>query len=261
LFAGAAFGIGAACKWIVLYAGCGIGLLVIFRTILDVKNKIDFPEKGTVVFLIHRCAICIVAFVIIPAAIYLLAYLPFMNLQGSGHDLADVFKMQKFMFTYHKTLHATHPFSSPWWSWPFDLRPIWMYMGTGLPSGTASSIVSFGNPAIWWLSIPAIFATLLIALKNRDSALKVVLIALAFQYLPWVGINRLTFIYHFFSVIPFVILCIVAVIKDMNLRFHDIRAYFLVTGGFFIIYYPVLSGMNISSRYIDKLKLFPSWLF
>ncbi|MDD2899909.1 MAG: phospholipid carrier-dependent glycosyltransferase [Desulfuromonadaceae bacterium] len=267
LLAGTAFGIGAACKWIALYAGGGMGLLVLFKTIQDLKLHTIGSDQGqsTTAFLLRRGTVCLLAFVLIPVTIYLLAYIPFLQLPGPGHDLADVFRLQKHMYTYHSQLKSTHPFSSPWWSWPLDYRPMWMYSGAGLPPGIVSTIASFGNPAIWWLTAPAIFITALLAIKSRQAKLVVLLLAFSFQYLPWIGVNRLVFIYHFFSAVPFAIFCIVAVIQNMEHKFPDLRPavwmYLAATGGLFILFYPALSGMQISEQYIASLRWFPTWLF
>lgn len=265
LLAGAAFGIGAACKWIALYAGCGLSLLVILRTLADLR-KGDYPAgSGATKFLLQRIAVCLVAFGVIPLLIYLLAYLPYMFLPGPGHGIADVLRLQAHMLNYHRQLHATHPFASPWWSWPLDLHPMWIYTGTGLPDGIASSIVTFGNPAIFWLGIPAVATSAFLAIRRRDAGMGVVLAALLFQYLPWVGINRLAFIYHFFSSVPFVILCLVATIRSIENCCPRFRAvtwgYLGIAAGLFAVFYPILSGMLVSQSYIDSLKWFPTWFF
>jgi dolichyl-phosphate-mannose-protein mannosyltransferase len=265
LLAGVAFGIGAACKWIALYAGCGMVLLVVLRTAAELRQR-DFPAAyGMAGFLLRRIAVCLIAFGVVPALIYLLAYLPYLALPGPGHGLADVFSLQAHMLDYHRTLQATHPFSSPWWSWPLDLRPMWMYTGTGLPAGTASTIASFGNPAIFWVGIPAVAAAAFHAVRRRDAGMGVVLTALLFQYLPWVGINRLAFIYHFFSTVPFLILCIVATLRSVELRCPRFRVvtwgYLGIAAGLFILFYPVLSGLQVSQSYVDSLRWFPTWLF
>jgi predicted membrane-bound dolichyl-phosphate-mannose-protein mannosyltransferase len=265
ILAGIAFGIGAACKWIALYAACGIALLVVIRTIIDLRQR-DFPAKhGLAGFILQRIGVCLISFGLIPVLIYLLAYLPYLALPGPGHDLADVFRLQAHMLNYHRTLQATHPFSSAWWSWPLDLRPMWMYTGAGLPAGTASTIVSFGNPAIFWAGIPAVSATAILALRRREAGMGVVLVALLCQYLPWVGINRLAFIYHFFSTVPFLILCIVAIIKSLELRWPNLRAltwgYLVSAGALFILFYPVLSGLQVSQSYVASLRWLPTWLF
>jgi hypothetical protein len=263
--AGIAFGIGAACKWIALYAGCGMALLVVLRTATELRQR-DFPCAWEATgFLLRRIAVCLIAFGAVPALIYLLAYLPYLALTGPGHGLADVFRLQAHMLNYHRTLQATHPFSSPWWSWPLDLRPMWMYTGAGLPAGTASTIASFGNPAIFWLGIPAVATAAFLAVRRRDARLGVVLTALLFQYLPWVGIKRLAFIYHFFSTVPFMILCIVATLRSVELRDPRFRAvtwgYMGIAAGLFIIFYPVLSGLQVPQTYVAALRWLPTWLF
>jgi dolichyl-phosphate-mannose-protein mannosyltransferase len=265
LLAGIAFGIGAACKWIAVYAGGGMVLLVLVKSIAELKRR-DFPAGwGCTGFVLRRIGVCLVAFGVIPAAIYLAAYLPFLALPGPGHGLADVLRLQQHMLNYHRTLHAVHPFASAWWSWPLDLRPVWMFTGTGLAAGTVSSIACFGNPAIFWLAIPAVAVTAALAIRRRDARMGVVLTALLFQYLPWVGINRLAFIYHFFSSVPFVILCLVATLKNGELLGKRARA---VTCGYlgcaailFILFFPVLSGLEVPQNYLEQLKWLPSWLF
>ena len=93
---------------------------------------------------------CVLTFVIVPLGVYTLSYIPFMMVPGPGHNLKDVVTYQVHMYKYHKDLVATHPFSSPWWEWPMMLRPIWYYQAKLMPQGMLSSIVSFGNPLVWW---------------------------------------------------------------------------------------------------------------
>jgi len=265
LLAGIAFGIGAACKWITLYAGCGMVFLVIFKTVAELRQRNTSAGQGIAGFLLRRIGVCLITFGVVPALIYLLAYLPYLALSGPGHGLTDIFRLQAHMLNYHRTLQATHPFSSPWWSWPLDLHPMWMYSGTGLPAETVSSIASFGNPAIFWLGIPAVATAAFLAVRRRDAGMGVVLVALLCQYLPWVGINRLAFIYHFFSTVPFLIICIVATLRNVELRFPRFRtitlAYLGVAGGLFILFYPVLSGLQVSGDYVASLRWFTTWIF
>jgi dolichyl-phosphate-mannose--protein O-mannosyl transferase len=85
------------------------------------------------------------------------------------------------------------------------------------------------------------------------------------QYLPWVGINRLAFIYHFFSTVPFLILCIVASLRTMEHRFPHLRAvtwgYLGITAVLFLLFYPVLSGLEVPQSYVAALRWLPTWHF
>jgi len=174
------------------------------------------------------------------AAIYIATYIPYM-FSGTGHALFDidrvplyleciseylslgnvsitppapltVFDSQLGMFGYHSTINATHPFSSPWWSWPLMLKPLWVYFNSW--DTMVSTIVLMGNPAIWWGSIPALIliAAKLVRDKIRreksDFVLLFILIPFLLLWLPYVIISRILFIYHFAPEVPFMIFAI-----------------------------------------------------
>jgi dolichyl-phosphate-mannose-protein mannosyltransferase len=169
------------------------------------------------------------------------------------------------MYGYHKNLVSTHPFSSKWWQWPIMTKPLWAYSGTDVTPGKTSTITILGNPAIWWIGIIAIISSIFIAVKKHDRKIVVVLVAIAAQYLPWVLIPRIAFIYHFFSIVPFAILAIVYVIKNIEEKYPKARymvyVYLTVVALLFIWFYPVLSGMEVDSSYIANLRWLKSWIF
>jgi dolichyl-phosphate-mannose-protein mannosyltransferase len=281
------FAFGAATKWSVVYGG--LGLAVIFFKDLydryseykmaeqlikynkfrnskeaDVLRKIvrSFPKKAAVVI-----AGGILFFIIVPVLVYLLSYLPYMVVPGEGNGIRGVLNYQSQMYNYHSKLQASHPFSSNWWEWPIIRKPIWYYTGQAyLPEGKISSIVSMGNPAIWWVGIPAVIASATIGIRKKDKAILFVLVAALSQYLPWVLVPRLTFIYHFFSAVPFVILCITYVIKHIKEGYRNSRrlvyGYLAVVALLFVMFYPVMSGLVVSREYVSRfLKWFETWYF
>jgi hypothetical protein len=85
---------------------------------------------------------------------YISEYLSVGNVSITPPAPLTVFDSQLGMFGYHATINATHPFSSPWWSWPLMLKPLWVYSNSW--DTMVSTIVLMGNPAIWWGSIPAL---------------------------------------------------------------------------------------------------------
>lgn len=265
--AGVCFGLGAACKWIALYGGAGLVLLMGLHLVNQYRQCQSPAEVQRYVwtYLLPVGCLSVCALVIIPALIYLCSYLPFLMVQGEQHGLVDVLRNQRDMFRYHSTLKATHPFSSPWWSWPLDLQPVWYYSGTGLPPGQVSTIAALGNPLIWWLGIPAVIAAAIAACRRGDRQMAVVLTGFACQYLPWVLVSRLTFIYHFFSAVPFMILSQVYVLQRLMARWPSVRygawAYLAASGLLFVVFYPVLSGLQVSAAYVDRLKWLSSWIF
>ena len=271
------FGIGAASKWIGIYAGGGLALLFFLSRYQEYKDyaklvhkkskKPEWVKNFMPLYMNGTLLYCILFFIIIPAGIYLASYIPFMMVPGPGHGLKDVVAAQINMYNYHKNLVATHSFSSPWYEWPFDWKPMWFYGGSDLPAGKASSIVSMGNPAIWWAGIFAFVASILIAFKKNDRKMTVVFVAAAFQYFPWVAISRITFIYHYFSTVPFMILAIVYVIKYLMENYPETRytiyAYLGVVALLFIMFYPIMSGMMVDRSYVDTyLRWFKThWIF
>src|SRR5690606_17897062 len=192
---------------------------------------------------------------------------PFLMVPGPGHGLVDVLKFQKFMYDYHSKLVATHSFSSPWWQWPVMVRPVWYYSGPQLPAGKVASITAFGNPAVWWVGIVALVYSVYSMFKRRSAwILLVPLVAYLSLYVPWTLVPRLTFLYHYFPMVPFLILFIVYLLKNLTERYKHGRwisiAYLIVAGLLFVMFYPVLSGMVVDKDYVNYgLRWFMSWIF
>ncbi len=299
--AGLTFGLGIASKWIVFYGGAGLAvilLLVLLERFSEYKQAsnqlqlihiteqkrernskkpIEWSESSEEVAYLHRIVHvfhkytimtllwCVLTFVFIPVVIYLLSYIPFMQVSGPGHELKDVFTYQKNMYDYHKNLVATHPFSSSWWAWPLMLRPIWYYQGHFLPEGMLSSIISFGNPLIWWPGVILVLSSFYVAYRTRSRILVILLIGYCSQYLPWILIPRLTFIYHYFAMVPFMILIITYYIKlfldKYPMRKRIVVSYLSAVALLFVLFYPLLSGFVIPNWYSVWLRWLPGWNF
>ncbi|MCL2741363.1 MAG: hypothetical protein FWE70_04540, partial [Oscillospiraceae bacterium] len=100
-------------------------------------------------------------------------------------------------------------------------------------------------------------------LANEMPTERNMLVAMAglfFQFAPWMAVQRITFIYHFFASVPFVIMCTVYCAKravDRYGRAGKAAAFALVAvaAALFVLYYPVISGMEAGRGYLDALKL------
>lgn len=276
LFCGIVFGLGVASKWIAIYGGAGLAILFFWSRISEswdyikekrsnkiikeqwIKYFVPLNIKATIIA-------CVVFFVVIPLTIYSISYIPMLTLPRTEGWITEIVNYQKHMLDYHSTLNATHPFSSEWWEWPIIKRPTWYYNGDGLPENVRSTIAALGNPAIWWVGILAMFSSIDIAITNKDKRMVVVFIAIAFQYIPWVLVPRITWIYHYFSTTPFMMLAIVYLIKNLMEAFpktkYWIYGYLGVVLILFVVFYPVISGFEVSTQYIEGLKWFESWVF
>jgi Gpi18-like mannosyltransferase len=284
MLSGISFGLGAASKWSCLYGGAGLAIIllsyIIFNYIeikkLHKKLKLQEEEiplekligmKKIFGINVRRIILYgIVFFILIPIVIYILSYIPYLLVPGS-RGLIEILDYQKSMYEYHSTLVATHPFASPWWEWPLIIRPIWYYTGQGyIASGKVSSIVSMGNPAIWWTGIVTMILTLIITVKERDKKGAFILIAIASQYVPWMLVPRLIFIYHYFATVPFMILSIVYVFQWINKKWEKaytfIGAYLILVLVLFIMFYPIMSGLTVDKSYVANfLRWFKTWYF
>ena len=77
----------------------------------------------------------IVCLVALPVAVYVVSYIPWAMIEGHqivqgwppGHNGQTLLDLTAQMYNYHNTLSAAHAASSPWWAWPFDLKPVWFY--------------------------------------------------------------------------------------------------------------------------------------
>ncbi|MGO4547095.1 phospholipid carrier-dependent glycosyltransferase [Paenibacillus sp. 2TAB23] len=285
--AGLFFGIGVASKWIVLYGGAGLAIMLgisLFERYKEyaAARRVLRDGKGAAAafnaeslqhiikvfprYTVITLAVCLIFYIAIPLVIYALSYIPVLTVMDDGYTLKSLIDYQKHMFSYHSQLVSTHPFSSSWWEWPFMKRPVWYYSGDNMAEGLKSTIVAMGNPLIWWAGIFAMTATIWISIKRKDKAMYTIWIAFLAQYVPWMLVTRLTFLYHYFAMVPFIILSLVymsKVIEERRPSFKHVRNLFLAGAVLlFVVYYPALSGMTVKSWYVEHvLRWFPSWLF
>ena len=174
---------------------------------------------------------------------------------------AIVLENQRFMFTYHAGLVATHPYASRWWQWLLDLRPILYYLSYG--DGTVSTIGAFVNPLLCWGGLLALPVLVYHAAKRERTALFLLVGYLA-QVLPWVFISRLTFEYHYFAATLFLVLALGYVFDRLRQRgsFGIVYVFTAASGALFALFYPVLTGVTISRSYAwNVLKWLPDWPF
>ena len=303
---GVCMGLGIACKWTGVYAGCGLALLFFahllrrYREYLYAKahpgkstNGIDhkYIVKNFPDYTIKTIDFCLTFFVLIPVVIYLLSYLPFVNTAHPGL-LDRMLANQTSMFNYHSGLEATHPYSSSWYEWPTMVRPIWYYSGY-VTDAIKEGISAFGNPVVWWIGIPAFIYILYLLIRNNaflcsltghtktesstDTAITLshreyataAFLAVGYlaQYLPWFFVTRITFIYHYFPSVPFVVLMIVYSLMQWKKHVSDRAfvigccAYATVAFALFLLFYPVLSGQPVDVDFVIKyLRWRPTWV-
>ncbi|MBQ9326221.1 MAG: phospholipid carrier-dependent glycosyltransferase [Clostridia bacterium] len=278
-------GCAVASKWIGIYAGAGLAVLYFWTMARHMRRLQTDPSpalSGGFRRLIMLCLWCIPFFVLVPAAIYLLSYIPYFAYQHPTGPLAFlrlVWSAQTGMMSYHSTpgLGMDHPFYSPWYEWPTIARPMYYAMAYYMPEGRSLSIFCFGNPVVWYSGLLGILGCVCLFVWNHlyikdrpsrlmhasglspDSAPAFVLLSLLAQFLPWVLVPRGTYIYHYFASVPFLILGTVLTLSRLQAHWEKpVRIgtilYLLAALACFIILYPYASGMEVSIGYLDLGK-------
>ena len=255
---GAAMGLAIASKWQGVYGAIGLPILL-FPSLykLYLRNK----QQATITFFA-----CFGFFVAVPIFIYALSYIPFVNAMNTDTGfIKTVWQNQESMLSYHSegVLGSEHPFASQWWTWPLIQTPLWQYLSV-ISDTHRAGMSSMGSPAVWWFGIVATgFAIFGLAKKSRfDYDTAFLLVAYAANFLPWVFITRLTFIYHYFPSVPFVVLLITLFFKRYVKSDYFYFAYAGLVFALFVLFYPVISGMPVSVDFVaERLRWLSGWIF
>ncbi|MCL2380127.1 MAG: phospholipid carrier-dependent glycosyltransferase [Treponema sp.] len=244
LLSGIFMGLAAATKWSGLFGAAGLAVVFIIITIRNYREHRESP--------VPTLAWCVVFFVLIPIAIYVLSYVPHYNTGYLYHErgfFAAIFRLQAAMIEFHTGLDEYHPFASRWWEWVINTRPIVYFYGP-LPGGLRQIIASFGNPAVWWGGILAGAYVFYRAVK-MDFVPAFLAIGYLSLLLPWVLTARGTqFIYYYYPNVVFLVLMIAYALKEAGIlsrvkpgRHALAYTFAALTVGLFLLFYPVLAGV------------------
>lgn len=293
-FSGLFMGLGVASKWTVAYGACGLAVLF-FGKLVFTYRKMDLKalpakkrDEAQTAFWRRALAVCLwccLFFIAIPFTIYFIAFLPVTTLPHNSYDVFGRFlAYQTHMFNYHSTLQATHTFESPWYQWPFNVRNVWYYGNYNADSNGALRTISvLGSPLFWWACVPCMVYAFLCAVKKRALTAMIATVGFLSVYLPWVLVPRCTFIYHYFTAVPFLLIAFLLTCRRLAafprlqkpLFSRTIRgsactltagqtallAFVAVHLLLFVIFYPVLTGTLTTQGYANALEWLPTWFF
>jgi dolichyl-phosphate-mannose-protein mannosyltransferase len=271
--AGLAFGSAIATKWSGLLALVAAGFLALgWETVRRLRDDATRGRAFARAFARESFGL-ILAFLFVPAAVYLLTYLPWFH--HFGWSLSAWWDNQKEMWDYHQHLQwfqvdskgvrtPTHPWLSHAWSWLVMERPVLFY--AKYANGHTRWITTIGNPAIFWASVVTIPFTVYRWWNRRDWRAGLVVTAIAVQWLPWFLVSRPQFFFYILPVVPFMVLAAVYTargLSDMTIVQRDpatgqvtrsthhpyrpvVWGYLCLALAFFVWFWPVLTGGNLS---------------
>ena len=275
-FCGIFVGIGFASKWNVAYGFIGIAILFFmnmykrYKEYLHAKKKVEVEHstdetdqkvyqsfRGNFVKTIFAC---VLFFVIIPCIIYYLSFIFIFDITDIGTYTKQVIDYNVNMFQFHTGALLYHPHQSPFYEWPFLVRPMLFRADLSL-SGDFYGILCASSPLFCWGGIITMIMTLAYYIKTKDKKALFILIGYFSVWLPWIFVKRSTFIYHYYPALIFVALSWAYVInKIIDKKKWFVIGIVLLHIILFCIYYPVLSGSWTSEEYARRLELFPSWM-
>ena len=242
--AGLALGLALSTRWTSLWAWGFLGLVFVVlrgRRALLARSEGEDPFEG-----VRETSLLAMGFFVIPAAVYLLSYVPWML---QGHGVAEVVSLQKDIWSYHAGLTATHHYFSPWWTWPALYRPTWYFWWSD--EHTIRGIVALGNPAIWWASVPAVLWALGSGWRARDPRRLFAGAGFCLLYLPWgLAPRTLNFSHYLFEAIPYACLALGMILdraweSRVGWTAGAARVYLCAAAALFVGFLPLLAAMPV----------------
>jgi dolichyl-phosphate-mannose-protein mannosyltransferase len=260
---GVALGAALATRWTGVFALAALASAVL---IWRRPWTISSPQQ------LDRWLLCgLAGFIFLPAAIYILAFLP---LQGTAMAVAtgaavptqgfwDVFiGVNRQLLRFHEYGIVHHPGHSPWWAWPWMLNPLWYYTWLNPHDGQLRAVLTIGNPFLWWAAIPAWGFCALRAIRSVDSSAGFVGWLGASLWLAWAATSRsTTFMTYFGESLPFASLALAMGIGALGRRWSfwlpPLYAGFAAT--WFIWTYPLLTAATLGVSDYEARLLSPRW--
>ena len=281
---GVTLGVGIASKWIVLAAWASMILILVvraaWRRVAPSHRQHAIPGGAPPALYV---AIAILAFLDLPVLLYVASWIPFFERGQFVAHWGQLFTDPQAVlgaigdynyqsYQYHATLTATHPYGSPWWSWPLLARPVLYYAeytNLGIDHWTGEQLVSrmanLGNPWIWWTSLPCVVALPYFIIRHRSLPATVILLGFVSQWLPWAPIARVLFMYHMFGGLIFMVLALAFVLTNIAQQLRP-RGMWLFAGGhlgttvlLFFYFYPLWTGLPISGPAYFEGSGSPPW--
>lgn len=257
LFAsGFCMGVAASCKWSGLYGGLGLGAIWT-AIIISQYRKRQISRKE----IRNTCAVCCLAFILIPVGIYLLSYLPYVAFDRDMGFWERVFQNQINMFDYHTHVGSRHELASRWYQWPVSAKPVKLYL-MRFTGKKAELLVLMGNPAFWWTGLVLVFVCLYQMTEKVNGRMAFLLASYFAPVLPWLGIHRYSFLYHYYPSLPFLALLMGLWAEGRGKRGRCcLFACAAVSAVLFLLFYPIISCTRVSQTYIQWLEWLPGWNF
>ncbi len=161
------------------------------------------------------------------------------------------------MYKANQGLNAGHPYGSAWYTWPLMSRPIFYWVRDN------ARIYLMGNPIIWWTTTLAIIFLLTSYIYNLKNLLKFLPTFLIAGYilnlLPFIGVKRVMFLYHYFTALIFSILILAYLLDKQKSSKWVVGTLIALSTMTFIYFAPLSYGLNLSPKAYELHVWLASW--
>ncbi len=271
LASGALAALSFSIKWTGVVFICLIGLLYVGELVKKYSAM--------------RLLLGIVSFLIIPFAIYFgtfAVHFALLTKTGQGdafmsdafvHNLAGsrsasnsnikglntwqkFVELNKVMNSVEDNLTATHPYGSPWYSWPLMHRDIYYYYDNN------QYVYLLGNPLIWWGGALAVVVLVcLVAAYRKMWTFRNRLLLTGFfaSWLPFLLIHRVMFLYHYLVALIFSILIAVSLLDSLKHKRQILGGLLVGIVALFLFFAPLTYGLPLSSDGLQARMWLSSW--
>ena len=189
--------------------------------------------------------------------------------------IAGLIHYHREILSFHTGLTTHHRYESLPWSWLLLGRPVAYYYAA--PSGCgaqacSSEVIAIGNPALWWMFLPALVGVTWRWLAHRDWRAAAVLAAVGAGFVPWLPFpERTMFLFYALPALPFLVLattlCLGMVLGDGSANPRRrligtwvVAGYVSVVAITFAFFHPVLVGTLLTYAEWQDRMWFPSWI-
>ncbi|MFZ9268777.1 MAG: phospholipid carrier-dependent glycosyltransferase [Candidatus Limnocylindrus sp.] len=188
------------------------------RALFDLQRVSDAVASGASALLVGATLIAL------PLAVYLISYLPWAALGNQivegwppGNDGRTLADLTTSMYQYHDTLRVAHAASSPWWAWPFDLKPVWFFQESfAAIGGWSGAIYNGGNVASRVLGLAAGAWLVRQAWTQKSWGLASIAVLFFALWLPWARVDRAAFQYHYFPSSQIALIALALLLADLR---------------------------------------------
>lgn len=175
------------------------------------------------------------------------------------------------MISANNRLVDPHNYASKWYEWPLMYKPIYYWSSIDDENiintlYTKAHIYFIGNPLAYWLGILAIIFLTIKLLINKEyrhrEDIRIVLFGFYINFLPFILIGRIMFLYHYACALIFSVIAIILILNKIeNRKYQYILVALLVVVyiSLYLYFGPLTYGLQITDEALKNKMWLDSW--